>query len=56
MGDLTLGKKNADHPGLTKVGVELTDSVYVVLSVRVMARMGTVAYEQLDQKGSVGAG
>jgi phosphoenolpyruvate carboxykinase (GTP) len=34
---------------LTKVGVELTDSVYVVLSMRVMARVGVVAYEHLGQ-------
>ena len=32
---------------LTKVGIELTDSLYVVLSMRIMARMGRVAYEQL---------
>jgi phosphoenolpyruvate carboxykinase (GTP) len=32
---------------LAKVGVELTDSIYVVLSMRVMARMGKVAWDQL---------
>src|SRR3954462_4712603 len=32
---------------LSKVGIELTDSVYVVLSMRIMTRMGNVAYEQL---------
>ncbi|HEV2692728.1 MAG TPA: phosphoenolpyruvate carboxykinase (GTP), partial [Verrucomicrobiae bacterium] len=32
---------------LTKVGVELTDSIYVVLSMRIMARMGQAAYTQL---------
>lgn len=32
---------------LTKVGIELTDSIYVVLSMRIMTRMGRVAYEQL---------
>ena len=32
---------------LTKVGVELTDSLYVVLSMRIMARMGQAAYTQL---------
>lgn len=34
---------------LTKVGIELTDSIYVVLSMRIMARMGQIAYEQLGQ-------
>ena len=32
---------------LTKVGIELTDSIYVVLSMRIMTRMGKVASEQL---------
>ncbi len=32
---------------LSKVGIELTDSIYVVLNMRIMARMGNVAYEQL---------
>jgi phosphoenolpyruvate carboxykinase (GTP) len=32
---------------LAKVGIELTDSIYVVHSMRVMTRMGTVAYEHL---------
>src|SRR5208337_3730135 len=32
---------------LSKVGVELTDSLYVVLNMRIMTRMGAAALEQL---------
>src|SRR5271168_1882350 len=34
---------------MTKVGLELTDSLYVVLSMRIMTRMGQVALEHLGQ-------
>jgi phosphoenolpyruvate carboxykinase (GTP) len=34
---------------LAKVGIELTDSIYVVLSMRIMTRMGLVAYKQLGE-------
>ena len=38
---------------LTKVGFEITDSIYVVLSMRIMTRMGDVAVKRLgnDPKG-----
>ena len=41
---------------LTKVGIELTDSIYVVLSMRVMTRMGHVAYEQLGDSNDFNRG
>ncbi len=41
---------------LTKVGVELTDSIYVALSMRVMARIGDAAYEQLGNRADFNRG
>ncbi len=41
---------------LTKVGVELTDSIYVVLSMRVMTRMGSQAYQQLGESSDFNHG
>ena len=41
---------------MTKVGVELTDSIYVVLSMRIMTRMGKVAYEHLGDSGDFNRG
>jgi phosphoenolpyruvate carboxykinase (GTP) len=34
---------------LAKVGVQLTDSIYVAISMRTMTRMGVVAWEQLGE-------
>jgi phosphoenolpyruvate carboxykinase (GTP) len=41
---------------LSKVGVELTDSIYVVLSMRIMTRMGKVALDQLKESNSFSKG
>src|SRR5215216_5225236 len=34
---------------LAKVGIELTDSIYVVLSMRIMTRMGEIAWKHLGE-------
>jgi phosphoenolpyruvate carboxykinase (GTP) len=41
---------------LSKVGVELTDSIYVVLSMRIMTRMGKVAWEHLGDSDNFNRG
>ncbi|GDY13612.1 phosphoenolpyruvate carboxykinase [GTP] [Planctomycetota bacterium] len=40
----------------TKIGIELTDSVYVALSMRVMTRMGAVAWRELGETGTFNKG
>jgi phosphoenolpyruvate carboxykinase (GTP) len=41
---------------MAKVGIELTDSIYVVLSMRIMTRMGQVAYDQLGDSADFNRG
>src|SRR5215204_5327880 len=41
---------------LAKVGFELTDSIYVVLNMRIMARMGEVALKQLGESDEFNRG
>ena len=41
---------------LAKVGVELTDSIYVVLNMRIMTRMGDVAWQQLGDSDDFNRG
>jgi phosphoenolpyruvate carboxykinase (GTP) len=41
---------------LSKVGVELTDSIYVVLNMRIMARMGKVAWDHLGNSENFNRG
>ncbi|MDB6121363.1 MAG: pckG [Pedosphaera sp.] len=41
---------------MSKVGIELTDSIYVVLSMRIMTRMGNVAYQHLGENTNFNRG
>lgn len=41
---------------MTKIGVEITDSVYVVLNMRIMARMGAQALEMLGDSDDFNRG
>jgi len=41
---------------MTKVGVELTDSIYVVLNMRIMTRMGKVALKHLGENSDFNRG
>src|SRR5580700_2704932 len=41
---------------LTKVGIELTDSIYVVLSMRIMTRMGNIAWRHLGSSNDFNRG
>ena len=41
---------------MSKVGIELTDSVYVALNMRIMTRMGTIAYDRLKDSADFNHG
>ena len=41
---------------LSRVGIELTDSLYVVLSMRIMTRMGEIAYRHLGERNDFNRG
>ena len=41
---------------MSKVGVELTDSIYVVLNMRIMARMGAIALKELGDSNDFNRG
>lgn len=41
---------------LAKVGIEVTDSIYVVLNMRIMARMGKIALDMLGQSNDFNRG
>ncbi len=44
-----MGPTGSPH---SKVGIELTDSIYVALNMRIMTRMGNVALEALGSEGA----
>jgi phosphoenolpyruvate carboxykinase (GTP) len=48
-----MGPVDSPH---SRVGVELTDSVYVVLNMRIMTRMGRVALDRLGSAGDFNRG
>ena len=44
------------HSPASKIGIELTDSIYVVLNMRIMTRMGRVALEMLGDSNDFNRG